>query len=80
MMEQLPALQIVLPLVAAPICLLLRKAGWVRVFAVGVSWLSLGIALSLLGRVLDEGAMNAQLMELALQNSELLIRDDSRDD
>jgi len=28
--------------------------------------------------VLDEGAMNAQLMELALQNSELLIRDDSR--
>ena len=38
-MEHLPALQIVLPLGAAPLCLLLRRAMWVRVFAVGVSWL-----------------------------------------
>ncbi|MDG2200974.1 MAG: DNA gyrase subunit B [Phycisphaerales bacterium] len=28
--------------------------------------------------VLNEGAMNTQLMELALQNSELMLRDDSR--
>lgn len=58
MMEHLPALQIVLPLVAAPICLLLRRASVVRVFAVAVSWLSLGIALSLLGRVHDAGAVS----------------------
>jgi len=57
-MEQLPALQIILPLVAAPICLLLRNARWVRVFAVAVSWLCLAMALCLLDRVLAHGVIS----------------------
>lgn len=57
-MEHLPALQIVLPLVAAPLCLLLRNARWVRIFAVAVSWLCLAMALSLLDRVLDHGIIS----------------------
>ena len=58
MMEQLPALQIVLPLVAAPLCLLLRQALWVKTFAVAVSWLCLAMALGLLDRVLTQGAIS----------------------
>jgi len=57
-MEHLPALQIVLPLVAAPLCLLLRNARWVRVFAVAVSWGCLAMALSLLARVTDHGVIS----------------------
>ncbi|MGE4651781.1 MAG: monovalent cation/H+ antiporter subunit D family protein [Myxococcota bacterium] len=57
-MEQLPALQIVLALIAAPICLLLRNALWVRCFAVAVSWLCLAMALSLLDRVLAQGVIS----------------------
>lgn len=60
-MEHLPVLQVVVPLVAAGLCLVIRKAGVVRIFAVGVAWASVGIALTLLGRVQDAGTISYAL-------------------
>ena len=56
-MENLPALQVVIPLLAAPLCFLIRHPMAVRVFAVGVTWCSLMIAWLLLYQVLDTGVI-----------------------
>ena len=55
---QLPALQIVIPMLSAPLCVLLRggRAAWL--LATLASWASLGIAGALLARVLDEGVIS----------------------
>jgi multicomponent Na+:H+ antiporter subunit D len=47
----LPALQVVLPLIAAPLCVLLRRAGPAWLLASLVSWAALAIAIALLQRV-----------------------------
>ena len=54
----LPALQVVVPLIAAPICVLLRdhRAAWA--LTVVVSWLTLAIAVALLMKVLDGGPIS----------------------
>jgi multicomponent Na+:H+ antiporter subunit D len=49
----LPVLQVLTPLLAAPLCFLLRKEAVVRVFAVLVSFACFWISISLLGRVID---------------------------
>jgi multicomponent Na+:H+ antiporter subunit D len=59
--EHLPALQTALPLLAAPVCVLLRRAALVRVFAVLVTWSCLAIALSLLQEVLGHGEISYAL-------------------
>ena len=46
----LPALQVVLPLVAAPICAMLGRGTRSWAFATGVSWLTFAIALTLFAR------------------------------
>ena len=51
--QHLPALQIVLPLLAAPICLLLRRPLLCWAFATAVSWMALAIAIVLLSQVHD---------------------------
>ena len=61
MIEHLPALQTVLPLLAAPACVLLRRAALVRVFAILVTWSCLAIALSLLREVLGHGTISYAL-------------------
>ncbi len=61
MTEHLPALQTVVPLLAAPFCVLLRRAALVRIFAVLVTWSCLGIAFSLLQQVLAEGTISYSL-------------------
>lgn len=38
MTTQVPALQVVVPLFSAPLCLLIRKPSATRIFAVGVTW------------------------------------------
>jgi multicomponent Na+:H+ antiporter subunit D len=53
--EQLPALQIVLPLVAAPLCVILRHRIPVLGFAIAVAWSTFAIAVTLLQQVLTEG-------------------------
>ena len=54
----LPALQVVIPLIAAPVCLLLRHSGLVWGFALLVSWSTLGIAAALLDQVLASGTIS----------------------
>ena len=53
--EQLPALQIVVPLVAAPLCVILRRRIPVLGFAIAVAWSTFAIAVALLQRVLADG-------------------------
>ena len=50
-MEALPVLQVAVPLMAAPICVLLRNPVLVRVFAIAVGWFCLGNAALMLGSV-----------------------------
>ena len=58
MMEQLPALQVVLPLFSALLCLLIRNKTASRLFAVAVSWGCLAIALILLRTVQETGIIS----------------------
>jgi multicomponent Na+:H+ antiporter subunit D len=57
----LPALQIILPLIAASICVLLRPRGLVWPFVLLVSWGSLAIAAMLLSQVLESGPLSYAL-------------------
>ena len=64
--SQLPALQVVIPLISAPICMLFRRipmAAWA--VAVAVSWLCLGISLALLTQVLATGPISYPLGDWA---------------
>ncbi|MDA1089183.1 MAG: monovalent cation/H+ antiporter subunit D family protein [Proteobacteria bacterium] len=55
--SHLPALQVVLALLAAPVCLVLRRHGAAWLIATGMTWVLLAIALTLLGRVLETGTI-----------------------
>jgi len=61
MSEHVPILLVLLPLVAAPICVLLRRnaAAWVWAFL--ISWIVFGLSVALLARVLDEGVIDYAL-------------------
>ena len=59
--EHLPILQVILPLIAAPVCLLIRHAVLCWLIATLVSWLCLAIAVLLLLQALDGGAIRYQL-------------------
>ncbi len=54
----LPALQVVVPLIAAPLCVILRRGTWTWALALLVSWASLAISVVLLGQVLDDGPLS----------------------
>jgi multicomponent Na+:H+ antiporter subunit D len=56
--SQLPALQVVIPLMAAPICLLLRHARAAWLLAALVTWATFAIALALLVRVFEHGTIS----------------------
>ena len=56
-----PALQIAVPLIAAPLCVLLRKGTLAWLIAVAVSWLALFIAVQLLQQVLASGPISYEL-------------------
>ena len=53
----LPALQVVMALVAAPLCVLLRRGGPSWLLATSTAWASLAAAVFLLRRVLAEGTV-----------------------
>jgi len=48
-----PVLQVIVPLLAAPLCFLIRKEALVRVFTIAVSFSCLAISMNLLDQVLD---------------------------
>ena len=54
----LPALQVVVPLLAAPLTVLLRRPGLAFVTAVAASWLALAISVALALQVAGSGAIN----------------------
>lgn len=54
----LPILQVILPLIAAPLCVLLRRPALAWGLALVVSWAALAIAIALLVQVLDEGQVS----------------------
>ena len=58
MTAQLPVLQVVVPLLAAPVCAFIRNARAAAVVAVLASWAALAIALSLLGDVMTDGVIS----------------------
>ncbi|MBM3357718.1 MAG: monovalent cation/H+ antiporter subunit D family protein [Candidatus Rokubacteria bacterium] len=61
MITQLPILQVVIPLIAAPLMVLLRHGTAAWLLAVGVSWASLAIALGLLSEVAGGGLVSYAL-------------------
>ncbi len=61
MSEHLPALLVVLPLLAAPLCLLLPRPAWLRAFASAIALACFAIALALLRHVLETGAWSYAL-------------------
>ena len=50
--NHLPILQILFPLVAAPLCLLLRNRVVVTALAIAVTWVTFAISLALMATVL----------------------------
>lgn len=60
-LDHLPALQVVVPLLAAPLIVLLRsgRAGWL--IATAVSWVALAIAILLFIQVRDAGTISYAL-------------------
>ncbi|REJ73060.1 MAG: monovalent cation/H+ antiporter subunit D family protein [Acidobacteria bacterium] len=56
-----PALEVVLPLVAAPLCFLFRSRAFARILSAAVAWLTFGVALVLLQKVLAEGTVRYPL-------------------
>ncbi len=61
MMQHLPALQIVVPLLSAPICLLIGRGRFAHGFALVVTWVTFAMSASLLYTVLDSGAISYHL-------------------
>lgn len=57
-LEHLPALQVVLPLVCAPLIVLVRRHGFAWLLATGVSWVSFAIAVLLAARVVVTGPIS----------------------
>ena len=64
-LQHLPALQIVVPLVAAPICLLLRRGDLAWGLTLIVSWAALAIAVMLLHAVITGGVISYELGDWA---------------
>ena len=54
----LPVILVVLPLIAAPICVIFRSAGLAWLIALVASWLSFGISIFLLEQVISNGPIS----------------------
>ncbi len=61
MENHLPVLVVLVPLLAAPVCLLLRHRTLVTGFAIAATWLTFAISVLLMLRVLDQGILSYEL-------------------
>ncbi len=61
MIEHLAALQVAIPLIAAPASILLRRPSWKRLFAVVVTWSCFAMSLGLLVQVVESGTISYAL-------------------
>ncbi len=57
MREHLPVLQMLLPMLGAPLCLLLRRSRWALGFSIAIAWATFGTAGLLLSQVLELGPL-----------------------
>jgi multicomponent Na+:H+ antiporter subunit D len=60
-MDHLPILQVLVPLSAAPLCVMIRQRTAALGFAIAVAWATFGVAVALLVRVLEAGIVTYQL-------------------
>ena len=60
-MENLPVLQVVVPLLAAPLAALLRRPRLAWGIALAAAWWALGVAVLLLGQVLESGPISYEI-------------------
>jgi len=60
-LAHLPILQVIVPLLAAPSCIILRRPGWVWLFALLVSGSAFLISIALLQQVMDSGVIVYEL-------------------
>ena len=56
MERHLPILQIIVPMIAAPLCLLIRRRAVVYTFALGVCWATFAMSVLLMQRVVFDPA------------------------
>ena len=61
--SHLPALQVVVPLIAAPACVLLRGKNWAFTLALLATWVAFAASCALLASVLDGGVIGPKLVE-----------------
>lgn len=61
MEQHLPVLQVITPLVAAPICVVVRRRVAVLGIALAVCWITFAISVLILGKVLSEGTITYSL-------------------
>ena len=59
--SHLPILQVALPMIGAPLCLLVRHPLLARLIAVAIAWASLAVAAGLLGQVMATGPISYEL-------------------
>jgi len=59
--DNLPALQVVVPLLAAPLCLVLRRPAWVWLLALLASVAALSISIGLLQQVMGNGVISYEM-------------------
>ncbi len=57
----LPILQVIMPLIAAPVCVILRRGTLAWILALVVSWASFLVAIKLLAQTLDGGVISYEL-------------------
>lgn len=62
MSEHFPALVVVIPLLAAPLCIIIRHHILVRIFAVLVAWACMAISYAMLGTVQESGEAISYMM------------------
>jgi len=59
--QHLPALQILLPLLSAPVCIVLRSGRLAWLIALVASWAAFAVAIALLQRIMAEGVLSYAL-------------------
>lgn len=59
--DQIPILTVLLPLLAAPLCVLVRNDRAVRVLSLVVGWTTFGLSVALIRRILREGTVSYAL-------------------
>lgn len=61
MTEHLPVLQVIVPMIAAPLCVLLRRRVLVLGFAILACWITFGLSIALLDQVLANGVVRYEM-------------------